>query len=179
LKRPPDEEAALFRDSVRDVKRLSVRATPASRKKPPPRARTPNREGRAAERPRDPERPRSPPGEPLSYTRRGLTRAQLRELRRGRQRPQDVLDLHGLTAVRAERALHDFLASAIRRGLGRVRIVHGKGHHSGAEGPVLKTLVEAVLRSEPEVQAFTSAAPRDGGTGAVNVLLRNGLRTEG
>ena len=169
LKRPSDDEAALFRDSVRDVKRLRVREPPAARKKPPPRARSAGREPTVAEA------PRSTPGEPLFYTRGSLTRAQLRELRRGRLRPQAELDLHGLTVARAERVLHDFIASAVRRGLACVRIVHGKGHHSGHEGPVLRTLVEAVLRGAPEVQAFTSAPPGGGGTGAVNVLLRNGL----
>jgi DNA-nicking Smr family endonuclease len=164
LKRPPDDEAALFRDSVRDVKRLRARETPVSRKKPPPRARAANREVPAAGR----------SGEAQSTHPPGLTRTQLRELRRGRLRPEDELDLHGLTAARAERVLRDFLASAVRRGLRHVRIVHGKGLRSGSAGPVLKTLVEALLRSDPAIQTFTPAAPRDGGTGAVNVLLRKG-----
>jgi DNA-nicking Smr family endonuclease len=165
LKRPSDDEAALFRDSVRDVKRLRSHEPPTSRKKPAPKARAPKRHRT------DPARG-STTTEPLSHGRGTLTRTQLRELRRGRLRPQDELDLHGLTVARAERALHDFIASAVRRGFVCVRIVHGKGYHSGSAGPVLRTLVEAVLRGAPEVQAFTSAAPAHGGTGAVNVLLR-------
>jgi len=50
--------------------------------------------------------------------------------------------------------------------------VHGKGYRSGARGPILKVAVDTWLRRHPDVMAFTSARPIDGGTGAVYVLLR-------
>ena len=53
-----------------------------------------------------------------------------------------------------------------------VRIVHGKGLRS--EGaPVLKMLVDRVLRHCGDVLAFASAPPNQGGSGAVLVLLDN------
>ena len=68
--------------------------------------------------------------------------------------------------------LRQFMIEAHDAGLGCVRIVHGKGLNS--EGlPVLKNLVDRMLRQRSGVQAFHSAPPRQGGTGAVLVLLRS------
>jgi len=50
--------------------------------------------------------------------------------------------------------------------------VHGKGLRSGPRGPVLKHAVNTWLRKVDAVLAFASAPRRDGGTGAVYVLLR-------
>ena len=52
-----------------------------------------------------------------------------------------------------------------------VRIVHGKGHRSDF-GPVLKRMVDRLLRQLDDVLAFCSARQMDGGTGAVMVLLK-------
>jgi DNA-nicking Smr family endonuclease len=57
-----------------------------------------------------------------------------------------------------------------------LRIVHGKGLRSGQRGPVIKNAVHALLRRTDAVLAFTSAALRDGGTGATLVLLRTAAR---
>lgn len=51
-----------------------------------------------------------------------------------------------------------------------VKIVHGKGAHTGQT--LLKTYVNGWLPQLPDVLAFVSALPRDGGAGAVYVLLR-------
>ncbi len=83
----------------------------------------------------------------------------------------DEIDLHGLTALQAREALRQFLAEAVQRGLGCVRVVHGKGLRSGPRGPVLKHAVNTWLRKVDAVLAFVSAPRRDGGTGAVYVLL--------
>ena len=52
-----------------------------------------------------------------------------------------------------------------------MRIIHGKGLGSDAEIPVLKNVVDRVLRQRSDVLAFHSAPPAQGGTGAVLVLL--------
>ena len=56
-------------------------------------------------------------------------------------------------------------------GLGCVRIVHGKGLHSDSGVPVLKNLVDRLLRQRADVLAFHSAPAAQGGHGAVLVLL--------
>jgi len=53
-----------------------------------------------------------------------------------------------------------------------VKIIHGKGLRSRAQGPVLKRLVDGLLRRRGDVLAFASAPAAEGGTGAVIVLLR-------
>ena len=56
-------------------------------------------------------------------------------------------------------------------GVGCVRIVHGKGRNSEERLPVLKNLVDRVLRHRADVLAFHSAPAAQGGTGAVLALL--------
>jgi DNA-nicking Smr family endonuclease len=110
-------------------------------------------------------------GEELSFRRPGVAESVLRKLRRGEYRVGGELDLHGLTAVQAKQALRAFLAAAVARHAGCVRIIHGKGLRSGHRGPVLKSVVSGGLRRTAAVVAFVSARPVDGGTGAVYVLL--------
>ena len=52
-----------------------------------------------------------------------------------------------------------------------MRIVHGKGRNSGERLPVLKNLVDRVLRHRADVLAFHSPPAAQGGSGAVLVLL--------
>ena len=77
-----------------------------------------------------------------------------------------------MTAEVARAVVAEFLADARSRGLGCVKIIHGKGLRSRAEGPVLKRLVDKMLRQRDEVVAFASAQANQGGTGAVLVLLK-------
>jgi DNA-nicking Smr family endonuclease len=120
--------------------------------------------------------PRAPvkagPGDKLIFQRASVSRKIMRDLRRGRVPVDEEMDLHGMTGNEAHRALHDFIAYCTRRRLACVRIVHGKGHGSGEHGPVLKTGVNHWLRQWDDVLAFCSTPERDGGTGAIYVLLR-------
>jgi DNA-nicking Smr family endonuclease len=85
--------------------------------------------------------------------------------------PQATLDLHGMTSREAEQALEDFVLRCRRRGLGKVLIVHGKGHHSRGE-PVLQRVVRLYLEKSPYTGAFGPADRRHGGRGATWVMLR-------
>ena len=111
-------------------------------------------------------------GEEVSYRRESLPERTFRQLRRGRFRIEDETDLHGLTAAQARMQLRVFIVESAARGLGCVRVIHGKGLRSGPRGPVLKTRVQHWLARWEEVLAFVSARARDGGSGAVYVLLR-------
>ena len=113
------------------------------------------------------------PGDILDFHRGGLQRNVLKKLRRGEFRNDAELDLHGLTAASARVALVDFLARARQQDWRCIRVIHGKGLRSTNEGPVLKGLVNQWLRQRDEVLAFHSARPEDGGTGAVYVLLKS------
>ena len=53
-----------------------------------------------------------------------------------------------------------------------IRIIHGKGLSSGKQKSVLKTYINHWLSEHERVLAFHSAKAKDGGTGAVYVLLK-------
>ena len=71
----------------------------------------------------------------------------------------------------AEALLREFLRDCRAHGVGCVRIVHGKGRNSEERLPVLKNLVDRVLRHRADVLAFHSPPAAQGGSGAVLVLL--------
>jgi DNA-nicking Smr family endonuclease len=66
-----------------------------------------------------------------------------------------------------------FLSWCGERGIRTVRIIHGKGYGSREQAPVLKSRLNHWLRDQQEVLAFCSSRRDQGGTGAVNVLLRS------
>ena len=74
-------------------------------------------------------------------------------------------------AAGAETLLRRFLREAVDDGLGCVRVIHGKGLNSPDGVPLLKNLVDRMLRQRADVLAFHSAPAVQGGTGAVLVLL--------
>ncbi len=111
-------------------------------------------------------------GDELSYRRPGVSAAVFRNLRRGQLAIKAEIDLHGMTSDQARQELRTFLAESVNTRIQCVRVVHGKGLRSGPRGPVLKISVNRWLRQWDDVLAFVSAPARDGGTGAVYVLLR-------
>jgi DNA-nicking Smr family endonuclease len=168
------EEARLFRDAVRGVKPLGVRAPPPAAPKVRPRARFTRADRAAVLResldPQGPD-PGLAAGDELVFRRPEVQPTVLRRLRRGEYRVQREIDLHGLTVAEAKQALRQFLIHALEEQVRCVRIIHGKGLRSGHRGPVLKSTVGAVLHRTGAVLAYVSARPVDGGTGAVYVLL--------
>jgi DNA-nicking Smr family endonuclease len=109
--------------------------------------------------------------EELLFSRSGLQHNVLRKLRRGQYRIEAELDLHGLRVEEARQALSHFLHHCRLAKAQCVRIIHGKGYRSQQQQPVLKAKVNHWLRQRNEVLAFCSARPRDGGNGAVYLLL--------
>jgi DNA-nicking Smr family endonuclease len=86
-----------------------------------------------------------------------------------------MLDLHRLSAAAARAEVQAFVVAAYGAGHRCVLIIHGRGHNSRDQVPVLKEHLKGWLaqgRVGRQVLAFTSARPADGGTGAVYVLLR-------
>jgi DNA-nicking Smr family endonuclease len=110
-------------------------------------------------------------GEELSYLKDGHSPLLLRKLKRGQFSVADEIDLHQMTAPVAREAIAQFLAESKRERRLCVKIIHGKGLRSRNEGPVLKRLVDSLLRRRADVLAFASAKANQGGTGAVIVLL--------
>ncbi len=110
-------------------------------------------------------------GDELHFRRPHVPLKVLKDLKRGKYSIQDELDLHGLTANEARLMLRAFMTDVLLQGHRCVRIVHGKGLRSGPGGPVLKVKLNKWLPQWEQVLAYTTAPARDGGTGAMYVLL--------
>ncbi|MGB1141989.1 MAG: DNA endonuclease SmrA [Halioglobus sp.] len=122
-----------------------------------------------------------PPLDPwyvLDFKRPGVQNGVFRKFKQGRYDTEARLDLHRMTVKVARRELFDFLQEAYRLGVRCVLVVHGKGESGGMKkaererSGILKGHVDHWLREIDYVQAFHSAQPRHGGTGAVYVLLQ-------
>ena len=104
----------------------------------------------------------------------GLDRNTMDRLRRGRIRPEARLDLHGMVQDEARAALDGFIAAARGRDRRCVIVITGKGRVSEGGG-VLRTQVPRWLNLAPvrgHILGFAEAQPKDGGAGALYVLLR-------
>ncbi|MFA5665128.1 Smr/MutS family protein [Castellaniella sp.] len=100
----------------------------------------------------------------------------LHGLRRGKWPIQATLDLHGSHLDQAIERLERFLSTCLEHGIRCVLIVHGKGIGSRRGTAILKTAVRTHLGRLACVQAWAECAERDGGAGAVTVLLRRSTR---
>ena len=107
----------------------------------------------------------------LSFSRSGLQHKVLKKLRQGKHPIEHALDLHGLTIKQARKELLTFLGECEAAGVSHAIIVHGKGFRS-KDKPVIKAMVNRWLRAVDNVLAFHSAQAKDGGSGAVYVLLK-------
>jgi DNA-nicking Smr family endonuclease len=180
------EDRDLWRHVTRDAKPLkkrepAPRAAPESAAEAPakapeakPKKAKPAPIERAAPRPAPPA-PVKPAGPALAHGRAaGVDRRSAQRLTRGQLPIEAALDLHGYTQDRAHAALERFLSEAQARGLRCVLVITGKGTTKEAGG-VLRAQVPRWL-NEPanraRVLAFDYAQPKDGGLGALYVLIR-------
>ncbi len=170
-----DPDKDLFREAMREVKRLPAGAAPPEPPKPAPQARfTRLDEAEVLKESLLPPADESllSTGDELMFRRPHITEEVLIKLRRGHYAVDAEIDLHGLTGAQAKAALREFIADAVQRNMQCVRIIHGKGKRSGPRGPVLKNIVNRWLQYTDIVLAFASARSVDGGSGAVYVLLK-------
>ncbi len=110
----------------------------------------------------------------LEFKRPGIQNGVYKKLRMGRYDVDARLDLHRMTVKQARQEVHQFIRDAMELGLRTVLILHGKGQRKVEQErtAVLKGYVNHWLRDLDPVQAFHSAQPVHGGTGAVYVLLK-------
>lgn len=109
----------------------------------------------------------------LFFARAGIQQKVQKKLRRGELPIDEELDLHGYTVNEAKTAIQDFLYECKRQHIRYIRIIHGKGYRSDNKIPVLKTHVAYWLPQLNDVLAFSSAQSKDGGTGAIYVILKS------
>jgi DNA-nicking Smr family endonuclease len=100
----------------------------------------------------------------------------LPNLRSGMYSIQGQIDLHGANRVEARLMVEDFVMRMSRFRSCCVKIIHGRGINSPEDRAVLKDYLQHWLstrRMSRYVLAYASAPPKDGGVGAVYVLLRH------
>lgn len=110
----------------------------------------------------------------LDFKRPGIQHGVYKKLRMGRYDIEARLDLHRMTVKQARDEVKQFVDEASKLGLRTLLILHGKGQRKVEKEntAVLKGYVNHWLQQLEMVQAFHSAQPVHGGTGAVYVLLR-------
>jgi len=106
----------------------------------------------------------------LSFSRPGIQYKILRKIRMGQYNIEAILDLHRQTTEEAKTSLKHFFVKCKQKGVRHVLIIHGKGRINTK--PILKNKLNHWLREMDEILAFCSATPKDGGRGALYVLLR-------
>lgn len=176
MRKLTDEEIALFRENMQDVKPMKYNGIMPARPrlKPIPKQRYLDEAAILHDMLSDMYDPSDvETGEELTYLKNGVQRGVLRNLRRGHYSVVAELDLHGMTTPQARQAVSEFLRDCRLSHLNCLRIIHGKGYGSYQKQPVLKSKVNAWLRQHEHVQAFCSARASDGGTGAVYVLIKS------
>lgn len=180
-----EEDKKLFRKTVKTVRPIkkSKRVFFETEKPKPERLKKQTIEKPLAEtypspKLSDPNELKIGPNTPLFFHDPSLPFRQLRKLRRGQIQVNAELDLHHMTIEVAREQLIHFIHDSSEKGYRYVRIAHGRGQHSGSDFPKLKNYVNYWLPQFHEVLAFHSAAPKEGGYGAVNVLLRSSSRKD-
>ena len=177
-RKPPapvtEDDAALFREAIGEVRRFETPPPVPARPRPAPRPRQREiDEALALQQSRQTGwfEATIEAAEALAYRRDEVPEKVLKALKRGQYSIGGELDLHQMRATEAERWLRQFLAESRAGGHACVRIIHGKGLRAAAGGSVLKALVDRMLRQRADVLAYASAPEAMGGTGAVLVLL--------
>ena len=103
----------------------------------------------------------------LNYRIATLQHKVFEDLKAGKMRWFEAVDLHGCTVEQARSAVLQIIQIAKDENQNVIKIVHGKGPEA-----ILKTYVNGWLRQHRDVLAFVSAPENQGGTGAVLVLLK-------
>jgi DNA-nicking Smr family endonuclease len=105
-------------------------------------------------------------------------------LRQGARAPDGRIDLHGMTAERAHRALDRYISVALTRGERLILVITGKGGKARnaddaafmrTDQGVLRQLAPNWLRNGPyaaHIVGIYQAHPRHGGAGAFYIYLK-------
>ena len=172
------EEDDLFLQEMTGVKPIpQTKVVEAPRSGAPTDAQLARREAAIADAPLDPNHLSTEyvemvdPHDVLEYKANGVQEGVYRKLRLGKYSSEAVLDLHRKTLQQARLEVFEFVRDSYRFGLRTVMILHGKGERSNPPA-LLKSYVNKWLPSMPEVMAFHSAQKKDGGAGAMYILLK-------
>lgn len=112
------------------------------------------------------------PHDELGFKCHGIQDGVFRKLRQGKYPIDARLDLHRMTIDTAREIVFSFINDCVKYDLRTVLILPGKGDRNIEEPALLKSHLIHWLPQLPDVMAFHTALPKDGGAGAMYVLLR-------
>lgn len=108
----------------------------------------------------------------IAIENKSLSPKQFSKLKKGLLSPQASIDLHTTDSVnQAKELLLNFIYNQYGTKKRVILVIHGKGGQFG-KAPELKNQCIHWLKQLSCVLAFCSALPKDGGTGALYVLLK-------
>ncbi|MCL1993334.1 MAG: Smr/MutS family protein [Spirochaetes bacterium] len=87
------------------------------------------------------------------------------------KKPDDVLDIHGLTRDEAWLSLENFFSKAKNSAFEKVLVIHGKGNHSNGDA-VLGRIVREFIEKCPYAGESGQEKASAGGSGATWILLK-------
>ena len=101
----------------------------------------------------------------MQYARTGVSKYEVKKLRRGVYVPDLYLDMHGMTQREAKRELAAMIAACLKENVSCACVMHGIGTH------ILKKKVPLWLAQHPDIMAFHQAPLEFGGNGALLILI--------
>lgn len=115
---------------------------------------------------------RIPLSTPLEFKRDGLQHGVLDKLRCGKYSQQASLNLLRQPVEQCRQMLFAFIVQAHQDGLRNVLIIHGKGREDTSHANIIRSYLARWLKEFDHVQAFCTALPHHGGSGACYVALK-------
>ncbi len=109
----------------------------------------------------------------ISYQKCHFSKKQWRAFTQGHGRALYCLDLHGLDRENAWEAVQAYVDDLYCRHIKLGLIIHGKGNISEDGIANLKNMLAQHLQKLPHVLAYHSAMPKDGGSGALYVMIQS------
>jgi DNA-nicking Smr family endonuclease len=171
-----DDEKALFQQAVQGTQPLSreKRRAPAKKAQDPAAAyrRQQASEDKIVHHPTDLTHAALGAEDSVFFAAVGMQKKQIKRLKQGDYIWEATLDLHGLNLMEAEIRLLAFLEDCYQQQHRYLRIIHGKGARSTEGKPLMKNLAILLVQQSPHLLAMSSAIPRDGGNGALYVVLK-------
>ncbi|MCB1616578.1 MAG: DNA endonuclease SmrA [Pseudomonadales bacterium] len=112
----------------------------------------------------------------IEFKREGIQHGVFRKLKQGRYSTDARLDLHRFGVEEARQSVFAFIRECMEHDIRSGMILHGKGDRNPEAPARLKSCVAHWLTLMEEVQAYSSAQPKDGGAGALYILLKKSER---
>lgn len=109
---------------------------------------------------------------PLEFKAEGIQQGVLEKLRMGKYAQNATLNLIRQPVESCRQQLFTFMLQAEQENYRNLLIVHGKGREEGSHANIVRSYLDRWLQQFEQVQAYCTAQPHHGGSGACYVGLR-------